>query len=44
MDNTNTERDNDLDLNALDNLEFDESDIEYQVQEDDGCESGACKI
>lgn len=34
----------DLDLSALDNLEIPDPDIAYQVQDDDGCEGGACKI
>lgn len=34
----------DLDLDALDNLDIPDKDIEYQPQDDSGCEGGACKI
>lgn len=34
----------DLDLGELDNLDIPEPEIEYQQQDDEGCEGGACKI
>lgn len=40
----NSGRADDLDLDALDDLDIPETDIEYQVQDDSGCEGGACKI
>ena len=33
-----------FDLEAFDNLAVSDPDIEYQQQDDEGCEGGACKI
>lgn len=33
-----------MDIDALDNLDIPDPDIEYQSQDDSGCEGGACKI
>lgn len=47
MSNTPESLDNtldDLDLGALDAMDIDTPDIEYQKADDSGCEGGACKI
>ncbi len=43
-DNNQNNQNDDLDMDELDNLDIPDADIEYQQQDDSGCEGGACKI
>lgn len=40
----NQAADDEFDMGGFDDLEIETPDIEYQEQDDSGCEGGACKI
>lgn len=41
---TTVPKDDEFNLDALNDMEIPDPEIEYQEQDDSGCEGGACKI